>query len=102
MAWPPPVFDFTYTNATSQLDDHPNIHNEVNDSLNTDFRPKIDDNAARLTTNDGLIAKSSVANRAVISQPEWLNDPPLTVTGGRIHLDAPTTTVHFSVGTRWW
>jgi len=83
MVWPPPVFENTFTNSTDQLDDHPNIHNEVNSSLNADFRPKIDDNAARLTANDALIA----GNSSDLSDHEDTDDTPRTLRLARTNLD---------------
>ena len=59
MAWPPPVFDTTFTNADPQLDDHPNIHNQVNESLNADFRPQIDSNTAAIGVNAGGISTNA-------------------------------------------
>lgn len=82
MAWPPPVFPSTFTNATNQLDDHPNIHNEINASLNNDFRPKIDDNAARIAVNDGLIIDNAAdlaahADTDDTSRTKFFNDTSL-------------------------
>lgn len=59
MAWPPPTFPINYSNTTAQQDNHPSAHNDINNSLNQDFRPKIDglqtgvdDNAAQIITNN--------------------------------------------------
>lgn len=51
MAWPPPVFPINFANTTPQQDEHPDIHNEVNASLNNDFRPRIDQNRALIDGN---------------------------------------------------
>ena len=59
MAWPPPVFDTNFTNATPQLDTHPDTHVALATSLNEDFRPQLDWLASR---PKGLIAYKVLTN----------------------------------------
>jgi len=56
MAWPPPTFPINYDNTTPQQDTHPDAHNQVNQSLNADFRPRIDKNTADIASVESDLA----------------------------------------------
>ena len=90
MAWPPPVFDTTFDNADPQLDDHPNIHNQINESLNTDFRPQIDANAAGIAGNASNISDNA-SNLAAHESTTWLPFTAVLTWGGQPPENGPIT-----------
>ena len=61
MAWPPTPLPNDRTNATPQLDNHPEDHNDIANTLAVDFVPQVSDNLAATIANAANIISGDAA-----------------------------------------
>jgi len=67
MTWPAPNLPIDFTNTTAQQDNHPDAHNETNQSLNDNYRPQITTNKNDIADTRSVYSGTDPAGIATIN-----------------------------------